>query len=451
FGRWRLSTATRRMAAQADLAALDVVTAAAALWILLPAGTDVPFAALFVAYLAALTVGLLSNAPGGLGAFEATLLLCLPETPAEAILAGALLFRAIYHGAPFLIALALLGREELRGLATARARPAAPTDEAALAPALAASDRAESRLALLGDKRFLFAEEGDAFVMYGARAGALAVMGDPVGARRRWPELIDAFLAEAAARRRAPVLYKIGPAAAALARVRGLAVDRIGHEAEIDPQAFDLSTRPRRQLRRKVAQARKKGLKTRLYAPGDAPLDALAPVDAAWRAAKTGGEAGFSMGRFAPDYLSRHAVMTAEADGAPTAFVSLWTSGDGAEWSIDLMRADPDAPQGAMQTLIVDAIEAARAAGADRFNLCMAPLSGLEEPETPVERLLGAIYEKADRWHGLKGLRRFKAAFDPEWRPRYVARPKGPAGLLAPVALRLLVARPPQSPATAGD
>ncbi|MEO0362149.1 MAG: phosphatidylglycerol lysyltransferase domain-containing protein, partial [Pseudomonadota bacterium] len=74
-----------------------------------------------------------------------------------------------------------------------------------------------------------------------------------------------------------------------------------------------------------------------------------------------------------------------------------------------------------------------------------------EEPETPVERLLGAIYEKADRWHGLKGLRRFKAAFDPEWRPRYVARPKGPAGLLAPVALRLLVARPPQSPATAGD
>lgn len=445
LGRFRLTTARPRvLLAQVALAALDLIPAALALWLLMPTDAGVAFAPLFVAYVAALAVGLLSNAPGGVGVFETVLLLSLPDAPVAPVLAGVLLFRVVYYAAPFFIGLLLLARVELRAQGDAAIRPiaaglASPAD---IAAAIATSSRAEANLAYLGDKRFLFSADGDAFMMYGARAGALVAMGDPVGPRKRWPELMDGFLDLAALKRRTPVFYKIDAATAALARARGLAVDRIGHEAELDPQTFALSDRSRRQLRRKVTQARKAGLTVRRHGPGEAPLDALTPLDAEWRGGKGGREAGFSMGRFDADYLSRFPVFIAERDGAPVAFLSLWLSGDGAEWSIDLMRAGAAAPHGATQLLIVEALEAAKDAGADRFNLCMAPLSGLEAPETGVERLLAAIYEKADRWHGLKGLRRFKASFGPEWRPRFVARQAGPAGMRAPIAVRGLVSNP---------
>ncbi|MEM7525830.1 MAG: DUF2156 domain-containing protein, partial [Pseudomonadota bacterium] len=222
--------------------------------------------------------------------------------------------------------------------------------------------------------------------------------------------------------------------------------DRIGHEAEVDPQVFDLSARPCRQLRRKARQAEKAGIEVIPHAPGEAPLETFAKIDAEWRCGKGGRESGFSMGRFDLTYLKRFTIFEARRDNAPAAFLSVWVSGDGKEWSIDLMRASADAPMGATQLMIVTAIAAAKEAGADRFNLCMAPLSGLEDAEKPGERLLAEIYERADNWHGLKGLRRFKESFDPVWRPRYLARPHGISAAIAPLAVRGLVAASSSTP-----
>lgn len=437
-GRFRVTAASPRvLLAQAALAALDVAPAAMALWVLLPAEAAVAPGDLLIAYVAALAVGLISGAPGGIGAFEAVLLLTLPDTPAAPLLAGVLVFRLVYYILPCLVALALLAWEETREEAQTEARAAAP---ASIEPGLSQSGRAEAALAYLGDKAFLFSADGQAFLMFGARAGALVAMGDPVGPRRCWPELVSGFVALARRRRRAPVFYKIGPAAAALARAYGLDADRLGQEAEVDPFEFSLKDRSRRQLRRKVAQAVKAGLTVEAHAPGAAPLHELTDIDRAWRATKGGREAGFSMGKFAPEYLSRFRIFIArDADGAPAAFLSLWRSGDGCEWSVDLMRAAPGAPQGATQFLITEAIAAARAEGVDRFNLCMAPLSGLDAPATLTERILHEIYRRGEAWHGLQGLHRFKASFDPVWRPRYVAHPCGPSAALAPLAIRGLV------------
>jgi phosphatidylglycerol lysyltransferase len=111
---------------------------------------------------------------------------------------------------------------------------------------------------------------------------------------------------------------------------------------------------------------------------------------------------------------------------------------------LDLMRPAPDAPHGTMHLLTLSAIEAAAAAGARSFNLCMAPLSGLErlEPVTPLSRIGRLLYERADGRRGLAGLRRFKDSFRPDWRPRYLAA-GGPWGALAAlIAARALVAAP---------
>ncbi len=58
------------------------------------------------------TLGVASNAPGGIGVFEATMLKVVPGVAQEPLLASLLLFRAIYYVAPFVLALALLGAHE---------------------------------------------------------------------------------------------------------------------------------------------------------------------------------------------------------------------------------------------------------------------------------------------------------------------------------------------------
>lgn len=82
FGRWEVRPPPPGLAArQFAISAADMIAAAAALWVLMPAGAvDLPT---FVAFYAlAVTLGVLSQSPGGLGVFEAVILLgCNGQAP----------------------------------------------------------------------------------------------------------------------------------------------------------------------------------------------------------------------------------------------------------------------------------------------------------------------------------------------------------------------------------
>lgn len=91
----------------------DVCAAAAVLYVLLPAGHGMPFEAFLAVYVFAAAVGIVSHLPGGVGAFEATMLVGLATLPTEQVLGALLLFRLIYYIAPFILALMLLGLYEI--------------------------------------------------------------------------------------------------------------------------------------------------------------------------------------------------------------------------------------------------------------------------------------------------------------------------------------------------
>ncbi len=95
--------------AQLLLGAGDTCAAAAVLYVLLPGGHGIPFETFLAVYVFAALVGIASHAPGGLGVFEATMLVALSAIPKEQVLGALLLFRLFYYALPFLIALALLG------------------------------------------------------------------------------------------------------------------------------------------------------------------------------------------------------------------------------------------------------------------------------------------------------------------------------------------------------
>lgn len=109
---------------QIGLGVIDVGAAAAALWILLPSGVHIGFPAFAAVFSCAIILALVSHAPAGLGAFEAAVLLALPNVPASDLISAVLIWRLTYTLIPFGLAVALLIVDELRHPGTKLARAA---------------------------------------------------------------------------------------------------------------------------------------------------------------------------------------------------------------------------------------------------------------------------------------------------------------------------------------
>jgi phosphatidylglycerol lysyltransferase len=99
---------------------VEIVVSSGTLWILLPA-SGVDFPAFVVIYAGALSLGLLSHTPGGIGVFDAAMLYAVGTQGSPSAVAAALVtYRAIYFLLPFTLAAVLLAVTELRRL---RRRP----------------------------------------------------------------------------------------------------------------------------------------------------------------------------------------------------------------------------------------------------------------------------------------------------------------------------------------
>lgn len=126
IARLRLRLPTPALALrQLAVSALDLGASAAALWFLLPAGViDLP--AFFAWYAMAVALGLISHVPGGLGVFEAVILLaCGGRAAPSEIVSALVLYRFVYYVLPLLVAAVLLAAYELRaGVAAPIARAA---------------------------------------------------------------------------------------------------------------------------------------------------------------------------------------------------------------------------------------------------------------------------------------------------------------------------------------
>lgn len=90
----------------------ELSCAAAVLYFLLPAATQISFPLLLAVYLLALFTGGLSASPGGIGVFESMLLLLLPDIHTEGILSAVVIYRLLYHLLPLIITLLICFRYE---------------------------------------------------------------------------------------------------------------------------------------------------------------------------------------------------------------------------------------------------------------------------------------------------------------------------------------------------
>jgi hypothetical protein len=93
---------------------IDLSCCALAMYMLVPNEPHIQFIDVAVIFIAATLLGFASHSPGGLGVFDATMLIALWEFDAEELLAGLLIFRLLYYITPFALALVVMGIREFR-------------------------------------------------------------------------------------------------------------------------------------------------------------------------------------------------------------------------------------------------------------------------------------------------------------------------------------------------
>jgi phosphatidylglycerol lysyltransferase len=104
----------RTAVAQIALSVADLSLVAAVLHACLPHASAVGYPHLLAVFVLAFVAGLISHVPGGLGVFDAVVLVGLSaRLPADQILAGLLAFRVVYHLVPLVSAGVLFGAVEV--------------------------------------------------------------------------------------------------------------------------------------------------------------------------------------------------------------------------------------------------------------------------------------------------------------------------------------------------
>lgn len=389
------------------LTALDTFAAAAALWVLLPTGVELPFHILLPVFLLSLSAGLLSGTPGGVGPFELTFLALMPALDAASLIAAICAFRLVYYALP-----ALLGIMAVAFWPHERARER----QAMLLPHRHDLDQllkhAPSEHGIL--------RQGEARVLSGPfpaiqcvqKTGqALISLGAPIHGTQK--QALDALTRAARARNLVPCFYKCSARMAETARQNGWLALSIAEDALVTPQNFDLETPDCRSLRRKLRKAQKAGLSVKA-SPSKLPMAQMAEVAASW-ADRQGGERGFSMGRFHPAYIRQQRVFLARKDEKLVGFISLHVSEE--DWTLDLIRFSDEAPDGTIYALVAAALKAAKHEEVPVVSLAAAPLVPTGQG---LEKWCRVQYERRS---GGAGLRQFKNAFRPNWRKRYICAP----------------------------
>jgi len=296
-------------------------------------------------------------------------------------------------------------------------------------------------LALLGDKNLLFSESGDAFLMYGVSGRTWVSMGDPIGSDGEREELAWRFRELADRHGARAAFYEVSELALPIYLDLGLELRKLGEEGRVPLSDFSLEGSARKDLRQTQNRMLREGCSCEIVpASGVAALfDELQAISNAWLADKKTREKRFSLGFFDRNYLLRLPVIVARKEGRIVAFANVWPSEARFELSVDLMRYNEAAPNGVMEYLFTQLMLWGKAEGYQYYSLGMAPLSGFEHRRLASlwNRFGALLFRHGEHFYNFQGLRKFKAKFQPEWEPRYLA---APSGLTTPLVLTRIAA-----------
>jgi len=211
-------------------------------------------------------------------------------------------------------------------------------------------------------------------------------------------------------------------------RAVGMTAVPIGSEALIEPSAFTLSGKDKRDLRYAVRRCERAGIRIAFMSGPEAwsALEhELRAVSGRWLRSRGGEELRYSLGTLATLRDPQITVGVAvSATGRLEAFVSWLPVLARGGWTLDLMRRRPDSEYGVMEALLVRSIAEAASRGITELSLGLVPVPvrtrGVEEG---AGGWLKAMYWSVSRFQRGRTLHLFKEKIGPRWEDRYLAVP----------------------------
>ena len=259
----------------------------------------------------------------------------------------------------------------------------------------------------------------------GIMLGLSDFLGDPRD-KRYWAVMADEFKFVAQDNGLQPAVYKATEPSIAALHHAGFRSFPIGKEAVVNTSEYTKSGKQFKTLKRKLKSAEKSEVAIEYYPSKmitDDVYQELECIDNIWQNAK-GKAMQFSQGVLSKRYTEENDFWVARHHGRMVAFISVLTSGNRREQSVDLMRQEySEQTRDIMYALIDAAITKAKEKGCPRFSLCNVMLKDFEQNlPNPVNRFMQATGLNRHRLlRQQEGLAQFKKAFSPVWEPVYMS------------------------------
>lgn len=282
--------------------------------------------------------------------------------------------------------------------------------------------------ALRDDKLYFFSSDRRALIAYTYVARQALVSGDPIGDPKSIPMVIDEFLAMCHERAWGVSFLAVREADRQLYVERGLHTVYLGDEAVVDVRGFSLAGKKWKSIRQSSGRVER----TYTYvwvAETDISRELLAElndISRRWRG-KTP-ERGFTMTLSQdvegtnPDF---RLCIAMDENGRPGGFlrvVPIYGAHSG--YTLDIMRRDPDTPNGMTEFLLTRTIMKLDELGFERFSMNFAAWGRFFEDDvdyTMTQRVVKLGLNLMSPFYQIKSLKEFNQRFHPEWVPRCIA------------------------------
>ena len=285
------------------------------------------------------------------------------------------------------------------------------------------------------DKSYCFSPGGRSVIAYRVAWSVAVSLGDPVGPEQELRPLIGSFLTFCGSNGWKAAFHQVRPDLLPVYRGLGLHVLKIGEEALVDLERFASRTSQRRTFRRPRLRLAAEGYRVQLESPPHpgSVLDEAKEVSDEWLSLPGRHERGFALGRFDRGYLAQCPLgVVRDRTGRLLAFVNQVSGVRPGVATVDLMRHRRATPNGVMDYLFGELMLLLHQQGHRSFSLGLAPLSGVGTGTgvSLEERVFHQVYEHWPAHFSFRGLRSYKAKFEPVWEERFLAYENGRSGFL---------------------
>ncbi len=274
------------------------------------------------------------------------------------------------------------------------------------------------------DKQFYFSKSKESFIAYRTSESSIITLSDPVGPKEEIAELIKNFDNFCSEHDWNLVFFQTKPSYLDLYKAFGFNKLKIGDEAIVDLENFDLKGPKKKDFRNRIRKIEKLGFKFKLYEEelSEELLNKLEQVSNEWLEEPGRVERGFSLGYYDKEYIKKTLVCTVEKDHEIVAFLNIIPSFEESMVCVDMMRKSKNAPSGIMDYIFVKAILTMKDLMLKKFSLGLAPMSGFEKHENAGidEVTIHSVFKRLNFIFNYSGLKTFKEKFADTWEPRYL-------------------------------